>query len=77
MTNQTEKLLAAASSATAAATDMIEVARDGRITAHDNVGAGDTLAQLADSLRLLIDAMETESEHVTQLHGTLVRFLED
>ncbi|GHE88559.1 hypothetical protein GCM10016455_05860 [Aliiroseovarius zhejiangensis] len=81
MTPTITKLLASASGASAASLDMIESARDGEIRGFSNVGAGETLTQLADSLRLLLDAMEAGEvcmgEDETQLHGALIRFLED
>ena len=77
-----EKVLSAAAQFQGAASDLVEVAREGRITSHDNVGAGDTLTIAADGLRLLIDAMcerpenEDYDEDTVQLHGAVVRFLD-
>lgn len=71
-----EKLLAAASAASSAATDMIEAARDGQISAIGNVGSGETLVALADAMRLLLDATSGDSEEEAQLHGAVIRFLE-
>lgn len=56
---------------------MIEAVRDGSISPFDNVGSGETLTIIADSVRLLIDAMSVEDESTTQLHGALVRFLDN
>ncbi|WP_420415886.1 hypothetical protein [Marinovum algicola] len=72
------KVLAAASAANAAAGDMIEAARDGEITRMSNVGSGETVTALADALRLLIDGTDGQGDTDTnQLHGALVRFLEE
>ena len=76
MTGNTDKLLAAAAQAAAAATDMIEAARDGTNTI-DNADDTETLTLLADSLRLLIETMDSDREDITQLHGAVVRYLED
>lgn len=80
---EVELLLAAAGQATAAASDMIEAARDGEITEFDNVGSGDTLTILVDGLRLLLEAIGPElieamgpAKDTNQLHGALVRFLD-
>lgn len=70
-------LLAGASSASAAASDMIEDVRDGEITPTSNIICGDTAIMLADSLRLLIDAMPDPDEETTQLHGAVSKFLDD
>jgi len=73
-------LLAAASSATAAATDMIETARDGEITPFSNVGSGETATVLADSLRLLLEATSgdrADDDEANQLLGALQKYLED
>lgn len=83
MTDEIARLLAAAAQTSAATSDMIEAARDSAIHPHDNVGAGDTLTILADGMRLLIEAMtmsiarEDREVEMDQLHGALVRFLED
>jgi len=69
-------LLAAASAASSAATDMIEAARDGKISAFGNIGSGETCIALADALRMLLDATSGESEDETQLHGAVIRYLE-
>ncbi len=77
-----QKLLAAASQAQFAATDMIDAVRDGSISPHGNIGSGDTLTIMVDGLRLLIEAMEDRPEHeefdedAEQLYGALVRFLQ-
>ena len=71
------KLLAAASQAQGAAGDMIEAVREGSITPHDNVGSGDTATILADGLRNLIELTESDTGSAGQLHGALIRFLED
>lgn len=78
--NSISALLAAASSATAAATDMIETARDGEITPFSNVGSGETEVVLADSLRLLLEATSddrADDDEANQLLGALQKFLED
>lgn len=77
MSDQIKKLLASASHASSAAADMIEAVSDGGIRPIDNVGSGDTVTILADSLRLLIDAMGSGDEDISQLHGALIRFLEE
>lgn len=83
MSERMNKLLAAASQASAATTDMIEDVRDGKICPMGNIGSGDTLTIMADSLRLLIEARqdsvfrEESDADIDQLHGALVRFLED
>lgn len=69
-------LLAAASAASAATSDMIEAARGDHISAFDGVGSGETITSLADALRLLLDAASGETEEETQLHGAVVRFLD-
>ena len=75
MTPTTSILLAAAAQASAAATDMIEAARDGANTI-DNNDDTETLTLLADSLRLLIEAMGDQSEEVSQLMGAVTRYLD-
>jgi len=70
------KLMAAASQASAATTDMIETARDGEISPVDNVGSGDTLALLVDATRLLVEATGIP-EPDGQLHGALVKWIEE
>lgn len=83
MSDRMNKLLAAASQASAATTDMIEDVRDGKISPMGNIGSGDTLTIMADSLRLVIEARqdsvfrEDSDADIDQLHGALVRFLED
>lgn len=69
-------LLAAASAASAAATDMIEAARDGQISAVGSVGSGETVVALAYALLLLLDATSGDSEEEAQLHGAVIRFLD-
>ena len=69
------KLLAAASSASAAATDMIEAVRDDKIDDFWNVGGGETAESLADSLRLLLEATGRDDD--AQLLGALVRYLDE
>lgn len=73
----TELLLAAAGQATFAAGDMIEAVRDGGIDAVGNIASGDTATILADSLRLLLEAMDAPEDRDPQLYGALIRFLED
>lgn len=78
------KLLAAASSATDAATDMIEAARSSR-TEYFGSSLDDPTESLADSLRLLIEArgrlrLEIEprcGDVDNQLYGALVKYLEE
>lgn len=71
------KLLAAAEGTSTATTDMIECARhNAGLKYADNISGGDTITQLADSLRLLIDCLPNMTEDTTQLQGALVRFLE-
>ncbi|MFW2541508.1 hypothetical protein ACN2XU_02620 [Primorskyibacter sp. 2E107] len=71
------KLLAAAEGASAATCDMIECARSNADLRHpDNVSAGDTVHQLADSLRLLVECMPELNEDAAQLQGALIRFIE-
>ncbi|PWE32753.1 hypothetical protein DDZ14_08380 [Maritimibacter sp. 55A14] len=77
MTGHMKTLLAAASNAAGAAEDMIECAREGKITPHDSVGSGDTATILADSLRLLIEATDSNTGTAGQLHGALIRYLEE
>lgn len=78
MTGPIPDLLAAASAAAVAATDMIEAARDGGISAVGNVGSGETVITLAESLFVLIDIIATdEDEPLNQLRGALAKFLED
>ncbi len=80
--NRIWKLLSAAAQFQAAATDLVESARDGGVKSYDNVGSGETLTIAADGLRLLIDAMSERAEHedhdedANQLHGSLIRFLD-
>jgi len=76
MPDQIATLLAAASAASSAATDMIEAARDGKISATSNIGSGETCIALADALRMLLDATSGESEDETQLHGAVIQYLE-
>ncbi|WP_421907091.1 hypothetical protein [Mameliella sp.] len=71
------KLLAAASAASAATSDMIEAARDKEISPVGRVGSGETLTLLADAMRLLLEANPDASDDANQLHGALIRFLED
>lgn len=71
------KLLAAAEGTAAATADMIEEARSG--AEHDpggNVGSGDTLAQLADSLRLLLDSEPDRDQEGNRLHAAVIRYLD-
>lgn len=76
MIDQINKLLAAASGAGSAATDMVECARDGRVSAMSNVGSGETLVSLVDAVRLFLDAVSGETEDEAQLYGAVVRFLD-
>lgn len=77
MTDKLPKLLAAAEGTSAATTDLIDAAREGgEITGFGNIGCGDTLAQLADSMRLLIEVMPDMDEREAQLSGALARYLE-
>lgn len=77
MTDQVSKLLASASLAAAGANDIIESVRYCGIRPIENVGSGETLTALADSLRLLIEAMDSGEQEVTQMYGAVSRFLED
>lgn len=77
MSAQISKFLAAAGQFSGAVSDLVEVAREGAVQPHSNTGAGDTLDIAADGLRLLIEAMESDDESDSQLHGALVRFLEE
>lgn len=71
------KLLAAAEGASAATFDMIECARgNADLENADNVGAGDTLDQLVDSLRLLIECLPELNDDTAQLQGAVIRYLE-
>lgn len=71
------KLLAAAEGASVATADMIECARNNAdLKQPDNISAGDTLDQLADSLRLLIECLPDLSEDTAQLQGAVIRYLE-
>ncbi|WP_375175536.1 hypothetical protein [Pseudooceanicola sp.] len=80
MTEQTRKLLAAAGQFSGATSDLIEVAREDSVRPHSNVGSGDTITIAADGLRLLIEATDDTDDPnaaINQLHGALIRFLED
>lgn len=75
--DHTAKLLAAAEGLSAATTDAIDAARNGgRVDHTTNIGAGDTLAQVADSLRLLLECMPDLEEAETQLLGAVTRYLD-
>lgn len=79
-TEQMAKILAAAEQISEACRDMIEVAREGQVILFSNVGSGTTHTILADGLRLLIEATHDSDEiddGANQLHGALIRFLED
>jgi len=76
MSDSIKTILAAASAAGSASTDMVECARDGSISATGNVGSGETLLALADALRLLLDAASGGTDEENQLYGAVVRFLE-
>lgn len=75
MADHVAKLLAAASQASGAATDMIEAARDGARDEVSNAWTGETLLLLADAARLLIEANEIP-EQDGQLYGALVKWIE-
>lgn len=77
MTTTTINLLAAASAAQAAALDLIEAARDGKIHAVGNVASGETTIVLAESLRLLLQALPDFGEDETQLLGAVERYLDE
>lgn len=80
MTDQIRKLLNAAEQAASAAADMMQAAQDSEISAYSNVGAGETSTILADGLRLLIEATDGNGDpdaDTNQLHGALIRFLEE
>lgn len=76
------QVLSAAAQLQAAAFDLVEVAREGGVLQHNNLGSGETLFYAADGLRLLIEAMWERPEHedydedAIQIHGALIRFLE-
>lgn len=70
-------LLAAASCASAAACDLVEEVRDGKAANFTEVASGETDIALADALRLLLDAGPVRDEASNQLHGALVRYLEE
>lgn len=70
-------LLAAASAASSAATDLIEEVRDGCPLTFGNAATGETATALADALRLLLEATEADHDPATQMIGALARFLED
>lgn len=76
MGSHRDSLLAAASAASAATTDMIEAARDETISPASGVGSGEALTALADAMRLLMDTNPIVSDDANQLHGAVVRFLE-
>ena len=69
-------LLAAASSASSAATDLVEAARDETISSQDPVEDGATLALLVDAVRLVIDAVG-DDERDGQLLGAALKWLEE
>lgn len=72
------KLRAATAQAASAVADMAHAVEEGEIRAFVNVGAGEATPPLADALRLLIEAMDAPDDSTAnQLHGALVRFLED
>lgn len=75
MDQQMSKLLACAAQTAAVTFELTEAVREGGISIVDNVGSGETLTLLADGMRLLIEA--TEDAEANQLHGALLRFLED
>ena len=77
MDQQISLLLAAASAASSAATDLIEAARDGSISAMGNAGSGETLLTLADAMNLFLSAAPAETEEEVQLHGAISRFIKD
>ena len=80
MGEQMNMILAAADQFSGATSDLIDAARDGEVKSFSNVGAGDTLTCAADGLRLLIEATDDTDDpdaSVNQLHGALIRFLED
>ncbi|WP_370312512.1 hypothetical protein [Sagittula sp.] len=76
MSERIDKLLAAASAASCATSDMIEVARDGTMQAAYTAGAVETCTTLADAMRLLLETMPEVGEEETQLHGAVLRYLE-
>jgi len=71
------KLLATAEGSSPATTDMIECARGNADLKHpDNISAGDTIDQLADSLRPLIECLPDLNEDTAQHQGVVIRYLE-
>ncbi|OAN71124.1 hypothetical protein A8B82_21265 [Sulfitobacter sp. EhC04] len=80
MSGVVSQLLSAAAQFSGAVSDLVEEAREGAIKTHSNVGSGDTLTIAADGLRLLIEATDSDDNPdaaVNQLHGALIRFLEE
>jgi len=80
MTEDFTKLWAAAAQFSGVTSDLIEATRDGVIIKYDNIGSGDTMTVAADGLRLLLEATDDTDDpdaSINQLHGALVRFLED
>ncbi|KJS43534.1 MAG: hypothetical protein VR71_10070 [Roseovarius sp. BRH_c41] len=76
MDDTVNKLLAAAEQTSSASFDLIEAAREGKICPVGNIRGGDTLAILADAMRLLIEVMPGEDEDRDQLLGAVTRYLE-
>ena len=71
--NPNEKLLAAASAANAAALNLIEAAR----FPQDILDFEQTLRELVDAARLLVEAQPDRVEELHDLHRALVKWLEE
>lgn len=74
--DRTFKLLAAAEGSATATTCMIQIARNGGAIG-DEIAASDTLTELADSTRLVIECLPELEDDAAQLLGAVIRFLED
>lgn len=70
----TALIFAAAENVAGVNLDLIELLRNG---VCDQIEEGQTVVFLADALRLLIEATADGDEGANQLHGALVRFIED
>jgi hypothetical protein len=73
--NWKELLLAAASSATAAAIDLIEAAREDDFDPRD-LKVGETVEGLADATKMAIELSGSDDDESMQLLAALSRFLE-
>lgn len=77
MSERIHNLLAAASLANSAASDMIDAVHDGDVIAMGNVDAGKTSTALANALWIVLEAIPSAGEDETQLQGALERYLEN